>query len=118
MTPKKPTNDISICADTSEMLAVWHQLTQLLRPTHSEEHNFVSLGAKEYSPDGHHAEGDVARGHVVGAADFVDLVRFGHHHRVMLHHHSVGVHSALLGKRRCRNVMASGEVFILLIIAG
>ena len=75
-------------------------------------------GAKEYSPDGHHAEGDVARGHVVGAANLVDFVRLGHHHRVMLHHHSVGVHSALLGKRRCRNVMVSGEVFNLLIIAG
>ena len=46
-------------------------------------------------PDWHHAEGDVLAAGVVGAPHLVDLVRLGHHHAVPLHHHRVGVHSAL-----------------------
>jgi len=45
--------------------------------------------------DGHHAEGDVLRAHVVRALNLVDLVGLGHHHAVMLQHHCVGVDTSL-----------------------
>lgn len=45
--------------------------------------------------DGHHAERDVLRAHVVGALHLVDLVSLGHDHAVMLQHHRVGVDASL-----------------------
>ena len=47
--------------------------------------------------DGHHAESDVPGGGVVGAANLVDLVRFGHHHAMSLDHNRVSVNSSLIG---------------------
>lgn len=46
-------------------------------------------------PDRHHSEGDVLRGHVVRALDFVDFIGFCHHDTVMLEYHGVAVHSGL-----------------------
>lgn len=46
-----------------------------------------------YIPDGHHAEGDVTRGHVVGTFDFVDLVSLGHDDRMVLEDNGVGEHA-------------------------
>lgn len=46
-------------------------------------------------PDGHHAEGNVLRRHVVSAAHLVDLVSLGHDDGVVLDDDGVGVHAVL-----------------------
>lgn len=46
-------------------------------------------------PDRHHAEGDVLRGHVVRALNFVDFVGLRHHDGMMLQHHRVRVDPSL-----------------------
>ena len=48
--------------------------------------------------DGHHAEGDVLGGSVVGATDLVDLVGLGHDHGVALDDHCVRVNPVLKKK--------------------
>lgn len=48
-------------------------------------------------PDGHHAEGNVLRRHVVGTAHLVDLVSLGHDDGVVLDDDGVGVHAVLEG---------------------
>lgn len=46
-----------------------------------------------YIPDGHHAEGNVARRHVVGAFNLVNLVAFSHDDAVVLEDDGVGEHA-------------------------
>lgn len=45
-------------------------------------------------PDGHHAEGYVARGRIVRASDFVDFVGLRHDNTVPLNDHGVGVNAS------------------------
>lgn len=45
--------------------------------------------------DRHHAEGDVLRGHVVRALNFVDFVGLRHHHGMVLQYDRVRVDSSL-----------------------
>ena len=59
--------------------------------------------------DRHHAEGDVLRAGVVGAADLVDLVRLGHHDGVPLDDHGVGVDSALQNHLLVRILRDKGD---------
>lgn len=50
-------------------------------------------------PNWHHSEGDVLRGHVVRALDFVDLIRLGHDDAVVLEDDRVAVDTDLERKR-------------------
>jgi len=54
----------------------------------------IHAGQKN-KPDGHHAEGDILGGHIVGALDFVDFVSLGHHNAVVLQNDGVGEHARL-----------------------